>query len=543
MESWLSVPQLTARRSDEIELHPHKLKIWLEDLPLLNVADTSRKIFSALSAHNRIEFDNAWRWQLLELFRQPIGQIILELTKQYIGLPLPLDEKHKAIAEQNRQFQMELAHGYKRLVLNTAAEAIGGSASQIKRALSIQRAIRHSAEVLKLSFQTYAPFPADTWKEIHKLYLHAEKLGLTKIELDDPANQAGAKSSITQAYQQALLLDFSDPYHLPPRMIDRIHHYLDRWASLALLTEATAKHDPTCQFLIDQDSDRAGIAYTADTVLNEPQRYRLLNTVALSRQVYTQLTLIKGGQMPPADGLQENFFKETGQDILRRMLSAWGVNPQRTFRRSSRADQQVEMAIGLDAINYWINGGRKFMVSSTFVGPMPQRHVVGVPIIKHKDERLAPREFSTWEVEDESAGGLSLSKNGHIGVHVQVGDLLITRTPGEGNPWSIGVIRWVKSPDTSNIEVGIQRLAPTAEPVVVKTVAEDNRESDFLPALLLPEIKPLKQAQTLITHRGMFKPELLIYLDNGYRLYKIAPIKLVDVSNSFEQFRFDILNP
>ncbi len=543
MELQLSLPKLSARRSDEIELHPQKLEKWLNDMPLLNVADTSRKVFSALSTHNRVEFDDALRLQLLELFRKPIGELVLELTRQYIGLPLPLAEKHKAIAEQNRQFQLEMAHGYKRLILNIAAEPIGSVASQAKQALLIQRAMRHLTEVLKVSFQTYSPFPQGTWMEIHRLYRHAEKLGLAKIEIDDPMNLACAKSSVSHAYHQALLLDFSDPYHLPPRMIDRIHHYLDRWASLAMLTEASVLHDPTCQFLIDQESDHAGIAYAAETKLDEPQRYRLLNTVALSRQVYTQLTLIKGGQTPPADGLHENFFQEAGQDLLRRLLSAWGVNPQRAFRRSPRSGHQVEMAIGLDAINYWINGGKKFMVSSTFVGPMPQRNAIGVPIIKHKEEHLAPRELSTWEVDDESAGGLSLSKSGQIGVRLQVGDLLITRTPGEGNPWSIGVIRWVKSPGTSNIEVGIQRLAPKAESVVVKTVAEDNKESDFLPALLLPEIKPLKQAQTLITHRGMFKPELLIYLDNGYRLYKIAPIKLVDVSHAFEQFRFDILNP
>jgi len=541
----LSVPQLSARDVAGIELDPSKVGKWLESLPLLNVAETSRKLFSTLSTHNRVAFDDAQRLALLELFRRPVRQISLELTKQYIGLPLPLAEKHKSIAEQNRQFHLEMANGYKRLALNATArnDAVGVAAAQATLARVIQRAIRHLTEVLAVSYQTYSPHPMQTWQELHALYSHAENFRLAGIEVDDPLNQAVAKSSIDHAYKQALLLDFSDPYTLPPRMVDRIHHYLDRWAPLAQLSAATEAYEPTCQFLIDPEHDQAGAAYTSYAALDNPKRYRLLKTVELARQVYTQLTLLKGGQMPPADGLKEDFFVESGQEVLRRMLNAWGVNPQRSFRRSPRTGHQVEMAIGLEAISYWINGGRKFVVSSTFVGPMPQRLQVGGADAHPADTRLAPRDFSAWDIEDESAGGLSLSMHGNVNVHIQVGDLIITRAPGQGNPWSVGVIRWMRSPASSSVEIGIQRLAPNADPVVIKTVAEDNKESDFLPALLLPEIKPLKQPQSLVTHRGVCKPDSLIYMDNGYRLYKIEPAKLIEAGHSFEQFRFEILNP
>ena len=118
---------------------------------------------------------------------------------------------------------------------------------------------------------------------------------------------------------------------------------------------------------------------------------------------------------------------------------------------------------------------------------------------------------------------------------------MITRPPGIGSAWSVGVIRWVKSVASSNIDIGIQHLAPSAEPAVIKTVSENKIESDFLPALLLPEIKPLKQPQTLIAQRGLAKPGVEIFMDNGYRLHRIAPTRLIEASHSFEQFCFDIL--
>jgi len=537
----LSVPSLSARSPDDMELQPPKVKKWLEDLPLLNIAETSRKLLSTLAIHNRVEFDNPCRLELLELFRHPVNEISLELTKQYIGLPLPLSEKHKTIAEQNRQLQMELANGYKRIVLNSADKA-GDRKELTMLALTVQRAIRHLTGVLTASYQIYAPYPDGTWQEIHALFTYAEKSGIIEIEVDDPLNKALAKSSVSHAYKQALLLDFSDPYHLPSRMIDRIHHYLDRWASLAQLTDVTQTYNPTCQFLIDHEKDHAGIVYSADTVPDKLNHCRLLNTVELARQAHAQLTLIKSGQTPPPEGLQENFFQEAGQDLLKRSISAWGINPQRSFRRSQRSGHRVDIAVGLDAINYWINGGKKFVVSSNFVGPMPQRTQLGIEEKKPAAARMSEREYSTWDVEDESAGGLSLSKSGQIRVPVQVGDLVITRASSEVGSWGVGVIRWVKSAASSNIEIGIQHLAPNADPVVIKTVSENKVESDFLPALLLPEIKPLKQPQTLIVQRGICKPGAEIFMDNGYRLYRIAPTRLVEASHSFEQFSFDILN-
>ena len=535
----LSVPAISARSTAEVELQPLKVKQWLEELPLLNVAETSRKLFSALSVHNRIEFDAKLRAELLEFFRVPITQITRELSKQYIGLPLPLSDKHKSIAEQHRQLQMEMAYGYKRVVQNSADKP---DANPRDLARAIQRAIRYLTGVLVASYETYSSYPQGAWKEIHALYAYSEKKQLSHTEIDDPLNQAVAKSSVTRVYLQALLLDFSDPYHMPPRMIDKILHYLDRWATLAQLTDVTSTYNPTCQFLVDRDSDRAGIAYVANTELMKSENYHLLNTVALARQIHMQLTAILSGKPPPPEGLHENFFKEHAEDLLKRLINAWGVNPQRSFRRVEPTRHQVQLAAGLDVINYWMNGGKTFVVSSTLVGPMPQRTSIGADIHKPTQAPLAGKEFSTWDVQDVGAGGISLSSSGQTGIHIQVGELIITRTPGDGNPWSVGVIRWAKSDGSSSIEIGVQYLAPSAEPVVIKTINEHKKESDFLPALLLPEIKPLKQPQTIITHCGVHKPGNEIYMDNSYRLYKIAPTAMIEASLSFEQFTIDILN-
>jgi hypothetical protein len=546
MELQLAVPSLSGRVLGEVETRPSKVEKWLAELPLLNLAETSRRVLSQINTYNRIPIAPEQRLELLELFRYTVDQLGLELKKQYMGLPLPLPDKNKTVAEQSRQFQIELAFGYKWVVLDVArtegtSQPPGAKPlAREKLALAIQRAIHYLAEALVISYESYSPLPLGTWRELHTLYRHAEQLGLQDIVLPDLCNRALQKSSVSQAYQEALLLDLADPYHLSARQVDKITQYLERWAHLAVVRPAPNAFDPTCQFLIDLNNDRAGIAYTADTVLEQTEPYRLLNTVELARKVHDQLGVLAAGGNPDPEGLEADFFRDS-YDLLRRLINAWGLHPKRGFRRSARLGAELDLAIGIDAINYWLNGASKFVVSSTFVGPMPQRTHVGA-----EDRRGAPikaehLEYSRWGVLDESAGGFSLHKRGLIKSRVRVGDIVATRSP-EGSGWGIAAIRWARSASPSSVEVGLQRMAPTGEPVVIKTVNEKGEESEFLPALRLPEIPALKQPPTLVTHCGVHRPGREIYLDNGYRLYKLKVGNVLEATGAFERFEFEIIS-
>jgi hypothetical protein len=532
---------MSTRVLTDVELHPTKVKKWLAELPLLNVTDTSRKLFSALSINNRIEIEPAVRLEILELYRFTVRQLSLELQKQYLGLPLPLPEKFKAVAEQNRQFHLEMAIGYKRMVLDSRppAKAREQERYQGELALALQRAIRYLTGALAISYQSYMPYPLGTWQEIHALYRHAEALGLTEAMVIDAENRTLPASSVSHTYKQALLLDLSDPYHLPARMIDRIHHYLDRWAGLALVLPAPATFDPTCQFLIDQGADRSGIVYTGDITLEQTERYRLLNTMEIARQIHAQITMLQNGMGVPVDGLEPDFFTEDVHSLLLRLIHAFGVHPKRQFRRSPRTDSQAEVAIGLNAVNFWINGGTKFFVSSSFVGPLPQRNQLGAPDPKRQEVRTPDLEYSAWNIADDSAGGMALEKKGVVTTRVRVGELTAVRTPDQ-KAWHIGVVRWIKSASPSNIEIGVQWIAPTAEAVVVKIIADDGTESDFLPALLLPELTALRQPPSLITDRGIYRPDRVIYMDNGFRLYHVKITKADEIAHSFERFEFTV---
>lgn len=372
----LNVPPLTKRVLSEVELRPARVEKTISELPMLNVVETNRKLFSMVNINNRIEIEDRARFELLELYRRPVRDLAVELEKQYLGQPLPLTDRQKVAAEQNRQFQIEMAFGYKRIVLNAASDLPNGERPAQETATAIQRAIRHLAEAIAISYEVYSPYPIGAWQEIHALYHYAESLRLVDMQVHDLLNKTMSATSVAHAYKQALLLDLADPYHLPARLTAKVQHYLDRWASMAMILPASQTFDPTCQFLIDQNADHAGIAYTLETALDSPNHYRLLNTVELARVVHMQLTTIMGGDKPTTDGLDERFFSDDTSDLLRRLINVWGLHPKRGFKRTRGTQGKMDVAVGLNAINYWLNNGSRFAVSSTFVGPVPQRNTL-----------------------------------------------------------------------------------------------------------------------------------------------------------------------
>jgi len=537
-----------------VETKASKAERWLAELPLLNPAETGHKVLSALVALNRMPLDDKARLKLLEVYREPVARLCTELKNEYIGQPLPLPDKGHTAAERARDLQIEMAYGYKRLALNTmeSFKARPSTRAMSSLALIIQRAIRYLAESLVKSYQFYAIAPTNTWREIHELCELADAYGVIDNPVDDPLNSAIQHSTASLVYKQ--LVDFSDPYHLPVKLVDLIQHYLNRWASLATLGPARPTPAKNCQFLIDFHGDRAGeVMFPSEATFNERQ-FRILNTIELARTIHSQLTMIQRGDKPAPDGLHQDFFEgEYIQEMLKRLLNSWGVIPKRSFSRTAKKNAHVDVAIGIRAINHWLNGGREFILSSEFVGPMPQqRHAIGSKYITNGngiDEETSGSEnqtveidpeliYASWNIMDESAGGLAIAKDQVKHQQARVGDIIAVRSPESGF-WEVSGIRWVKTSESGSLDIGMKRISPIAKPVLLKVVGDNHVETDFMPAVMVPTLGALKQKQGLLTHRGIFKPGRELFFDDGFRLAKIRVGKLVESTPVFEHFDYD----
>jgi hypothetical protein len=534
----LSLPPRTDLPDSTIEIRPAEVERWLKGLPLLNVAESTTLLARQVTGLNRMALDDKLRLRLLESLRAPIQHVSQALQKTYIGLPLPLPEKARQTVAQVRQLHTEMAFGYKLIAFNSTAVTKLEPAERTVVNMAIHRAIRYLTELLFRSYELYSPPPEGTWYEIHQLYRYAELLGITDAPLSDKLNDTLPQVTVSHAYKQALLLDFSDPYHLPARLLARIYRYLDRWAGTAQLSPGVAALKSHCQFLINLDHDRAGAVNTETSAITTEIRYRLLNTTELARVVHQQLMVLQAGQQPDPEGLEKDFFANLGNDMLLRLINAWGVNPKRVFTRSPRSNRRSQVTLGIEAINYFLNGER-FTPSTSEVGPQPRRTAIGVgngtPNRVQQPDTIPAS--ALWDLTDESAGGYALAKSGPHSETVRVGDLIASRLDNGAGSWEIGIVRWARTSGADNIEIGVQRLSPGASAVALMPL-EESQDRYYL-ALALPEVHAMKQPATLISQRGFFKPGRILYLDNSYRTRQIKATKLVELSGSFERFQYE----
>jgi cyclic-di-GMP-binding protein len=536
----LSLPPRSDTPDSNIDIRPAEVERWLKSLPLLNVAESTQLLTRQLVGFNRMALDDKLRLRLLETLRAPVQHVSQALQKTYIGLPLPLSDKARQTVTQVRQLHTEMAFGYKLIAFNSTATTQLDPAQKTLVGMAIHRAIRYLTELLFRHYELYSPPPEGTWYEIHQLYRYAELLGITESPRDDQLNDTVPQVSINHAYKQALLLDFSDPYHLPARLLAKIYRYLDRWAGTAQLSLGVAALKSHCQFLINLDQDRAGAVNTETSAITTEVRYRLLNTTELARVVHQQLMTLQAGQQPDPEGLEKDFYAHLGSDMLVRLINAWGVNPKRVYTRSPRANRKLNVAIGIDVINFHVNGER-FAPSTNEVGPPPRRTALGSG--GGTPNRVQPSTANpvsaAWDLVDESAGGYALAHSGGHSEAVRVGDLVACRPDSGGVSWEIGTVRWVRTTASDSIEVGVQRLAPSAAAVAILPL--DASEERYYLALALPEVRAMKQAATLLTPRGFFKTGRILSLDNSYRTQQIKATKLVELSGSFERFQYETI--
>jgi len=556
MDLGLSLPQSVENSGVDVELRAGKLASWLDSLPILNLVDSSYKVFQALSATNRTRMDDKSRLKLLETYRQPVATICDELEKEFIGSSLPLSTKALQSASRARNLQVEMANGYKILAQELAADLNGKikDKAKLQLAMTVQRAIHHLASCLYYSYISYYPASPGTWKEIHRLYEFASIYQATDIEVDDPLNRAKGKSTANKNYKNAILLDLSGPYHLPGRSVQNIYGCLQSWGDLATLEQAANLPKDSCQFLITRERDSSGEIYDGKNV--DPTllpRYLMLNTLELARHVHGRLKALGSGKVLEEKGIPGRVFtEENSRELLTKLVSAWGVNPKRNFRRISRKGDSVEVALGIESINFWLNGGEALTLSSEFVGPMPQKSKMGTLYMDASSdkevsstslelEKNPDLKFVEWDVVDESAGGIALSTSRLKHQRTKVGDILAVRDSKAGN-WEIAVIRWIQNPDSGTVSIGTQRLAPDAVPIAINVLDESGKDSRFKPALLLPAMQALKQPATIVAEKSSLQRGQQFFMDNGYQMNEARATRVLESTTAFERFEFSIIH-
>ena len=596
----LELPVRSKPAKGTFDIRTRKVEQWISSLPMANLGETARLIYSALSETNSLNYSYQDRVAFLEKLREPVQYVTDSMKKHFVGITFPLPEKNHKVASATREILNAMATAYK-----IAIEDISRSNSLFTDkkllALLLHRAISYSNQVLLSSYQVYAPYPENTWHELHQLYRFAENRNVLKQAVTDDHHRFVKKTTVADEYLRALLLALTSPYRLRLGEIGKVNDSLERWTCYCkLLSFDEADFDTNNHYFVtslDNDippypislMDRANSNLEDSTIFDTTtgDDSRVIDTSELASVVKQEIKETQDVATTTLTGIDMS-RPNLSRDLLKRLLIAWGLMSKRHFPRSEK-QEKVKITLGLSATHDFISqrNNRKnsqptedkqkssfdnvahFTSSGIYdlneeqpdvwdmVYPNSETTSYKYPGEKLKlDEKNPLTQIKTseeeteskpkyrvddWVILNESANGYCIERLQGENTSVQVGELIGIKRGMNGHSWKwgIGVIRWMRFSDKSNLQVGIEMMNPDAAAIGLRSTSGKDH---FQRTLMLPALSAINQPATLITGPVPWREGNRVTLKILGKEMPITLTKTIQNTGHFAQFQFSMEN-
>jgi hypothetical protein len=558
----LRVPTPDKQSLSFCDASPRGLKRWIEALPKANIGETARQLYQALIELNQLVTPSDVRLQLLELLRPEVYFVCKQLERHFLNQAIVLDERPRKVANLCQALQNHLAIGYKLIIVRLAPQ------QNLERnqllATALQRATYSLCGPLVRASQLYCPVPEGLWLELHQLYQIAVERDLHRRVIRDPQALHTQDLSIEQSYLVALLLGCARCNQMRQGAIARLAEALEPWSALARLQAGDA---PSSLFAVAQNVDGPP-RYTSLLQSSE-----LPNALGIDPQPlvdalseYSQLAVDQRDQARLQ--VPEGFT----QDMLQHLCAAWGDISERSFQRN-QGQGALTLCIGMSALHFFLAKKRSFndvlkrpseaaiAVFETPSGtPDIWANAFDAPKIKEWAQQpmenieyqrpqsqqegnvsaAASREdypTFTLPIVNHSPGGYCMSWPKEVPSQLQAGEIIGLQDSPE-HDWSVAVVRWIRQVRGGGTQMGIELIAPHAEPCGLQLVRKTEQNSQYLRAFLLPGISAISRPATLITPRLPFQEgnKVLINRNGSERTALLS--RRQTSTGSFSQFEY-----
>lgn len=570
---------------------PRHMSEWIENLPMVNLSESSRQLYYAIIELNQLITDPENRLRLLELLRPPIQFVCNSLRKHYLNQPILLPEKPGKISRLAMALDNNLATGYKMVVsetANTSLSLISRKESKIST-LAIQRAITALTKTIILSYQLYAPAPKKVWQDLNQLYLIAETNNLLDTKIEDHENLYITKTTIADAYKRALMLGCCKPNQLRQKDIKIISDATELWSMHLTLGNV----EKGSNFVVNLSSDSPPI-YQNLARKKLTDFHRGIN--------FSQLLQLFNGYLAQSNKDKDTYVKgitvpqTVSENMVRCLLRAWEALTDRAFSRTP-SSKPIALCVGYSASHCFLSGGIAFDdllqrgsgdianidfnkkneaeenpfsshdlksatdTSDPWAGAYDAeqgdfirgKNIHNIGSVNYSSQKGIELEKQQKEVKtdrhavypkhkavllDTSPSGYCIKWQNEIPCEVKTGEL-IGVNEGDVHAWSLGVIRWINKIDNTETLIGIELLAAGSIPCGAKVVTEGKRRSDYMRAFILPSHIAGVLSSSLITPNLPFKEDANVVINQYGELSQGVLGKPLLTTASFTQFLFD----
>ncbi|MBT9568413.1 MAG: hypothetical protein IV085_08960 [Thiobacillus sp.] len=519
----LDVPQTDASLlQHKIETRPKATLEWLARLPFASPIDTAQQLVLALYTLNRVPLDEDARIALMALYRPVVARAAASLEVLLLEAGVPPPPQQRQAGTLLRELQTEYSVGCKHGLRSLSGRRFGRS--QIRHIAELTSHLLDALHEIQFCCHlTYSPVPERFWLELHQTYQLAKSNGMSGKSIQDapPADLV---------YARALLLELADPPHMSRVELAHLKLYLREFGKLATLgappTDAGAHGFP-----IETHADRGPGAQQA--ALTEGGLW--LDTEAICRHLHEAAIRLRTGDTPRHAGLPAGMRSDISLALSRHLLKLWRPGSQRAFNRYPAPGKGVEVVAGVSAIHRLL----ELAPQSAELAPATHDAHTGTDSPPQLNVRAAVN-ASHWTLNNDSAAGLALSGTPDIPLNLKVGDALAVRA-ADSAVWSLGVIRWIKMHDARQVELGVERLSPTMQPVWVKPL-KGRRKAGPEPGLFVPGSPALKQPDRLLLSSHVYHKGMQAEVLHASRQYTVTFNRRAELTPSFDLIDFTVSN-
>ncbi len=585
----LTLRELQVYRKPTVELTPKQINLWVEQLPVANLGESSQRVYRLLVDANQTILEADLRLSLLNIIEPVVHNLIDSLERQFINNHISLTDKQKKIAALVQAIQTELSIGYHTVIESIVIDGVKNAKKKIL-AKSIALAIKYHGLVILRCYQLYASVPGRIWREIYLLYQLSRDHQINTKEFKLTRDKSIYSPKIY--FVRVLLLAIANPYQLRQGEIELLWTILpDYFEQATLESHAFTNH----HFLINLNSNKPPVQKS----LYKKQ----VDENCLKISVSSIIEKLKSDLSQVEETAR---YSARRAMVYKHLIHCWSFGIQRSFARTNCNDK-IQVSIGLGATHYLLmehtmkrhsleddehldnslnspqtldamEGSLKNVTLASVASKKQQfeassnKHYLSTSAITSKDvwAKLYSQNPVLSNTEKESAvtkrsrdtivrdsykiqncdlinmspGGYCLQiPSAEIPKHAQTGEIIgFIEGEEDSQHWSIGVVRWVRRRIKGhNIQMGVQLLAPDAVPIGVQLRNSRNRQNSQQRALLLPALTVVGQSATIITNPLAFSLNNKIRVNEISKEYEVRLTKEISASGSSRQFSFEKL--
>ncbi|GGP22779.1 hypothetical protein [Silvimonas iriomotensis] len=524
-----AVPPFTDARS---------AKAWLQLLPLINAPVAQAELVEALTALNGSNIPPYESLKILELFREAVHLVHHTLADRYLGRAVPFGKDEMAAWQSAMQLWSHMAQAYARC-WHAALEGL--SDVQEHLALLAERSLRYQCLMVREHLLAYQVVPSELWKTIFAYYRLAEARGISEKPAKDSLLKAAGVATPQSVFIHALLLAGASPYHFTARQIQWLDERLPALAPRAPL-EREARALPG-RGSLQIDFDEPGPPRRTEPRSDGPNVLEI-DTYQLAQALSRRIKLLRNGESPDKLGLGEQFAGSVVETLLVELYRTWCEQLSDRSLPRHASTREIEVVFGLQKQHHAAGGTGNFTLPEEQLS-LDQQDLVRMQLFGSSSAlggAAAQQEVVTerWQVRNESANGMQLSRPLQEGARISLQQLLAVNLGGR---YFVGVIRWLQQ-EESHVVVGVRLMpgAPQAAAVRPVDMVNAGRRS-WTECLWLPAAPSLKAHPALLLPVGWFRPGRLVEWWDGQATRKIRLESVVERGVDFERVQYAVSAP